>query len=261
MSDLSKTMASLEVVPTTPTRPPPTGLNILPSQSAEWTEYKVQEPKTPQSAVPPTDALRYPDTLNSVIEIRVSEAKGLGVFAINDIEPGTILLCEAPIVTLVDTGSRADPLDVAVNALSPIRKASFRSLHAYSRNKFESLNRSIVYSNGYSILNDLATGVFETASRINHSCVPNSQYVWKEGIGRMIFWNRTKLFKGEEVTVNYGHKKNYLKNIYGFECTCGACTDSELEVISSKSAGAEELPAVDGTIKDGVGVQVIAKNK
>jgi SET domain-containing protein len=109
------------------------------------------------------------------IEIRTSESKGLGVFALHDIPPGTILLCEAPLVTLIDTGTRVDPLEAAVAALTPAKQAAFHSLHAFRRGKHESLNRSIVYSNGYSIMNDLATGVFEIASRINHSCVPNSK--------------------------------------------------------------------------------------
>lgn len=141
------------------------------------------------------------------------------------------------IVTLADTGARADPLDLSVDALSPEQKASFLSLHHFSRNKNESVSRSIVYSNGYSINNDLATGVFETASRINHSCMPNSLYVWKESIGRMVFFNRFKLMEGEEVTVDYGHKKKYLEKIYGFECQCGGCTDSASDVRSLSSSG------------------------
>ncbi|KAN0094028.1 SET domain containing protein [Hyaloscypha variabilis] len=215
----------------------------------------VTPPATPEphpeslSPVP----LQYPDTLGTLIEIRDTEAKGLGVFALHEIEAGNVLLCEAPIVTLVDTGSRADPLDVAVNSLSPSRKASFLSLHHFSRNKNESVSRSIVYSNGYSIKNDLATGVFETASRINHSCVPNSHYLWKDGIGRMVFWNRFKLLEGEEVTVDYGHKKKYLEKIYGFECQCGGCTDSGLDARSSsgnESGGIEDMRSLDDVIHE-----------
>lgn len=134
---------------------------------------------------------------------------------------GTILLSESPLVTLVDTGARADPLDATVAALPSPQRTSFLSLSHYSRNSNESVHRSIVYSNGYSIMDDMATGVFEAASRINHSCVPNSGYVWKEKIGKMIFWNQFKLLEGEEVSVDYGHKKGQLKRIYGFECQCG----------------------------------------
>ncbi len=175
-------------------------------------------PAPPTPSPPPISLnpapLRYPETLGSLIEIRDSESKGLGVFALQDILPGTIVLCEAPLVTLIDTGTRADPLDIVVNALSPHLKESFFKLSHFSSNKNESVSRSIVYSNAYSISNDLATGVFETASRINHSCVPNSSYVWKEEAGRMVFWNTFRLMEGEEVTVDYGHKKKQLERIW-----------------------------------------------
>jgi hypothetical protein len=201
-----------------------------------------------EMAPPPNPPLRYPDTLGTLIEIRESNNKGLGVFALADIPAGTILLSEGPLVTLIDTGTRADPLDAAVASLTPAQTASFFSLSHYSRNPNESLNRSIIYSNGYSIMQDLATGLFETASRINHSCIPNSAYMWKESVGRMIFWNRCKLVEGEEVTVNYGHKRTYLKRIYGFECDCGGCIDVEGGGNEAKSVGF--VNALEGAVKE-----------
>lgn len=78
-------------------------------------------------------------------------------------------------------------------------------------------------------MNDLATGLFESASRINHSCMPNLGYVWKESIGRMLFYVTAKagVRAGEECMVDYGHKREYLKKIYGFDCNCRACTEAE----------------------------------
>jgi len=228
--------------PTTPENINKIPIAITPIKAKELYEDLSACPATP----PPAPAsiqpqpLRYPETLGIIIEVRESEGKGKGVFAIVDIPAGTILLSESPLVTLIDTGTRADPLDAAVAALSPIQRASFLSLSHYSRNPNESVHRSIVYSNGYSIMNDLATGLFETASRINHSCVPNSQYVWKPNVGRMIFWNRFKLMKDEEVCVDYGHKPNYLKRIYGFECQCGGCTERGTELGSSSSEASED---------------------
>ncbi|PVH81557.1 SET domain-containing protein [Cadophora sp. DSE1049] len=250
--------------PTTSTMPQIDTLAITLSMSRNPTpsyiEHHVSAPPTP-SPSPATLSpapVRDPDTLGSLIEIRDSEDKGLGVFALCDIPPRTILLCESPLVTLQDDGARVDPLDTTVNALSPEKKKVFFSLYSYSRNKNESLSRSIVYSNGYSIMNDLATGLFETASRINHSCVPNSHYTWKESIGKILFWNRFKLLAGEEVTVDYGHKKKYLKRIYGFDCVCGGCTDSGSDARSdgfstsgSESGVMEDMARIDEILHEG----------
>jgi hypothetical protein len=184
-------------------------------------------PPTPNTIHPPP--LRQPETLGTLITIRDSPGRGKGVFALIDIPRRTVLLAESPLVTLIDTGTRADPLDSAVAELSPAARASFFSLHHHASGGRESRSRAIVYSNGYSIRDDLATGVFETASRINHSCVPNASYTWvargKDGVGRMVFWSRDGIRGGEEVLVDYGHRREVLKRIYGFECDCGGCRD------------------------------------
>lgn len=98
------------------------------------------------------------------------------------------------------------------------------------------MNRAIFYSNGYSIEDDTTTGVFTVASRVNHSCVPNSHFEWREvegGGGKgLLIWNSWRLMAGEEVTVDYGHKSGGgggLRGWYGFVCACGACTDGESE--------------------------------
>jgi hypothetical protein len=184
-------------------------------------------PPTPNAIQP--SPLCQPETLGTLITIRDSPGRGKGVFALIDIPRGTVLLAEPPLVTLIDTGTRADPLDSAVAALSPAARARFFSLHYHTSGARESRSRAIVYSNGYSIRDDLATGVFETASRINHSCVPNASYAWvargEDGVGKMVFWSRDGIKGGEEVLVDYGHRREVLKRIYGFECDCGGCGD------------------------------------
>ncbi|TAQ90739.1 hypothetical protein B7494_g903 [Chlorociboria aeruginascens] len=193
--------------------------------------------------------LRDPETLDVLIEVNASEGKGFGVFALRDILPGTVILCEAPLVTFSDTGARSDPLDVAVNALPPELRKAYQSLHSFRRKPSESLNRSILYSNGFDV-GGLASAIFEIGSRINHSCVSNTIFTWDNEQNRMIFSNRYKLLEGEEITVDYGHSKRYLAKYYGFECTCGGCTDSGS---SGESSGAEnartgEMPTIDGVI-------------
>ncbi|KAB8304897.1 hypothetical protein EYC80_004224 [Monilinia laxa] len=179
--------------------------------------------------------LRLPETIGILIEVRTSPKGGLGVFALCPIPPNTLLLSEQPLVILTDTGTRIDPLDALVSALSPSRKNAFLSLHAYRANPRETRNRSILYSNGFGVgkVESLSTGVFETASRFNHACVPNAGYRWEEEVeengengelgGRMKYFSRRDIGLGEEITVDYGHGLKGLKKFYGFECDCGKC--------------------------------------
>ncbi|KAJ8066533.1 hypothetical protein OCU04_005589 [Sclerotinia nivalis] len=172
--------------------------------------------------------LRVPETIGTLIEVRTSPKGGLGIFALCPIPPNTLLLSEKPLVILTDTGTRQDPLDALVAALSPSHKAAFLSLHAYQANPRESRNRSILYSNGFGVgkVENLSTGVFETASRFNHACVANSGYRWEEDAdrkGRMKYFSIRHIEMGEEITVDYGHGVKGLKRFYGFECDCEKC--------------------------------------
>lgn len=193
-------------------------------------DYNCPRPETPEPApahLSPTP-VRYPETLGTLIEIRESEGKGLGMFALKDILPGTFLLLETPLLVLYKLETdRA--IDAIVDTLSPEKKQIFMSLSRHIGDESEPLKGRIVDCNAFSIMDEQASGVFETASRINHCCVPNAWYEWRESIGRLVVWNRFKLLEGEEVTIDYGHGKKDLRENYGFECSCGACTDFEPE--------------------------------
>ncbi|KAE8451346.1 hypothetical protein EG329_003975 [Mollisiaceae sp. DMI_Dod_QoI] len=193
-------------------------------------DHNYPSPETPEPApahLSPTP-VRYPETLGTLIEIRESEGRGLGMFALKDILPGTCLLVETPLLILhkVETDAAIEGI---VDALSQEKKQIFMSLSRHIGDESESLVARIMDCNSFSIMDGKASGVFETASRINHCCVPNSEYGWRESIKRLVVWNRFKLLEGEEVTIDYGHGKKSLRENYGFDCDCGVCTDPELE--------------------------------
>lgn len=65
-------------------------------------------------------------------------------------------------------------------------------------------------------------------SLINHSCVPNTSWDWRDGI--ISFTTRREISKGSEITITYGPSKdvNYGKrqerlNYYYFACRCDLC--------------------------------------
>jgi hypothetical protein len=201
-------------------------------------------PKIPTPTSKPDDEapLRYPETLGKVIEIRSTPTSGLGIFALHSIPPNTLLLSETPLLILLDSGTRTDPLPGMVKSLSPARKKAYLSLYSYRYKPHESIYRSILYSNGFGV-GKTATGVFETASRFNHSCVPNARFGWDEERGRMVYVSRRKIQRGEEITVDYGMSKTGLKRYYGFECGCERCrgedADVEVESASGSQSGSE----------------------
>lgn len=68
----------------------------------------------------------------------------------------------------------------------------------------------------------------------------------------MVFWNFRKLVAGEEVTVDYGHRPNQLKRIYGFECACGGCTERGSVVgssVSEEETEGKEMGGIDEVIE------------
>jgi hypothetical protein len=192
--------------------------------------HNVLEPKSPKPA--PADLshipTRYPETLGTLVEIRESEGKGLGMFAMKDILPGTFLLCEIPLLVMVKT----DTIHSLTKTLSLEGKKKLMSLSAFNNEETalsEEEHLAIIENcNSFEMIEG-KSGFFETASRINHSCVPNSSYRWRESIGRLAVWNRFKLLEGEEVSIDYGHGRRVLRSNYGFECDCGGCSEVELE--------------------------------
>lgn len=91
------------------------------------------------------------------------------------------------------------------------------------------------------------SGVFETGSRFNHSCVPNAQFKWipfeNSNTGRMLYWNKVQLFAGDEVTISYGHNRARLRRDYGFDCCCERCMGEQSK---QKEEGEEEDTVMTG---------------
>lgn len=184
---------------------------------------------------------RSPETVGTLIEVRGSEGKGLGVYALREIAVDECVLCEKPLVEFADNGSRADPLDGMVNGLTPALKKAYRSLHGFTplAKGVESLNRRVMYSNGFAI-GETTTAILEMGSRFNHSCVPNTQFKWNTEKGMMEYRAGHKILQGEEITINYGHKRGHLKRYYGFECDCGSCAISDGVIVEAVKAQDED---------------------
>lgn len=111
--------------------------------------------------------------------------------------------------------------------------------------------------------------VFPRIARINHSCAPNAQGHFHEGLGTLNVHATRDILDGEEVVINYlketgvtlrRQRQSKLQEGYGFDCDCAACdTDSKsgrdgeqrrLEALSKLARYAQETTESGATHKN-----------
>lgn len=90
---------------------------------------------------------------------------------------------------------------------------------------------AIFRSNAFNIGRD-RQAIFPSIARINHSCVPNAQGHFHEGLERLNIHATRDILDGEEVMINYlketgvalrRQRQDKLLEGYGFDCDCPAC--------------------------------------
>lgn len=172
--------------------------------------------------------------------VRPSEGKGLGVFALHDLEIGDIVMREAPILKI-------DPPDYVrgtgypmalvtelvrreFDNLAPNEQEEVMSLtyHATAAEEATMDKLGIIFrTNAYNTDNQI--GLFPKIARINHSCRPNTSYYWSNKLNRRVVYASRKIKKGEEFFVSYigllsAHEDRQKRlDRYGFKCSCEAC--------------------------------------
>ncbi|KAF2644115.1 SET domain-containing protein [Massarina eburnea CBS 473.64] len=203
-------------------------------------------------------APKAPD--NGYYEIRAITKKGYGCFALRDLERGTRILADAPLLIIPIALYMKEDVEKAYEKLSQEEKNIFLTLasahgqdprdwpnkiHARvspreklrvqqqhdSRVGKEATLLSIFQTNCMEWNNGAA--VFPHASRFNHSCSPNANFSWNPAIGKETIHIINPVKKGEEITLSYckmSHEKTLraweLKH-YGFKCDCEACVGEE----------------------------------
>lgn len=197
----------------------------------------------------------------SRIEVRCTPTKGYALFAASHIPKGAIVLAEIPAIRLTaeDEDKKLEADDVLrakFDQLSKKSQKNFTKLHNANKDGFTRL-RSIYHSNCYnlegsrSVFGGSCIGL--TASRINHSCIPNVQFSFLETVpeqlfgddedacsnikkhkpsdGVMVFRALKAISRGKEIVSNYesiyatrSQRQYEFQMHYGFQCDCDACT-------------------------------------
>ena len=175
-----------------------------------------------------------------IYAIRQSPGKGLGVFARRDLEVGTVIMRETPVLKILPP-DYVKGSGYPMNAVSQLLRADFIHLSAEEQEEVMSLayystaadkNTSdtlglIFKTNAYKSGEEI--GLFPKIARINHSCRPNTSYFWHAKSNRRVMYANRKIKKGEEILDSYislllpqEERQKHLRP-YGFTCTCEAC--------------------------------------
>ncbi|TAQ91160.1 hypothetical protein B7494_g520 [Chlorociboria aeruginascens] len=153
-----------------------------------------------------------------LFEVRASPKGGLGVFALKDIEAGTVVHSEKPLF-------RADFIDVFYehDKLSDAQKRVFKSLHCH-RALHEIRTVAIYQTNRFGLVGG-KPGVFVVASRFNHACVGfcTCSYKWSAANNELSFKANVDIKSGQELTIAYTNNPKCLLDNYGFHCDCEGC--------------------------------------
>lgn len=193
-----------------------------------------------------------PDTI-SYIEIKNTETKGQAIFATRKIQPGTLILSETPLIRLTQAQEDSDKenssktetehpsLESVFSSLPrPVQKL-YLKLYDSKKSSFTKV-ASIYYSNCYNLTSKSSDSshlspnspggscIGQTASRINHSCIPNVQFSYSETQNLMLFHAIKPIPRGKEILSTYdsvyedrAHRQRKQLMYYGFKCECEAC--------------------------------------
>ncbi|KAK4544973.1 hypothetical protein LTR36_003878 [Oleoguttula mirabilis] len=194
-------------------------------------------------------------------ELRQTDDKGFALFAATFIPIGTRIICERPLIRLAE--NQVHLAWEPYCRLGKKQKAAYDKLHYFKPEHMdlERVSRSYLVGGqdnnpnaddiaelvaeqvrvmGTFAANNFATGaglsVFETAARLNHSCVPNVHHSFNPKINQQTVYAMRDILPGEELVTTYlGGPASYfirsqrletLRHGYGFSCTCPACSDT-----------------------------------
>lgn len=187
-----------------------------------------------------------------------SPGKGLGVFAAHNLELGTIIMREAPILTITPATAQDVLSSTSPPTISQLVHAEYARLSEVEKHAILELTYSVLpadlekYNGKLDILGLIfrnnayntgdSIGLFPRIARINHSCKPNAAYYWNEKQRRRMVYATREIEAGEEIYVSFislllprEERRRKLAR-YGFTCVCDACTQAPVAQAQSDAA-------------------------
>ena len=160
--------------------------------------------------------------------VKESPGRGQGIFSARNVGKGERILMEKPFFVVSKEYNQQTVLD-AFEHMSLSRRKQYMQLTCPDR--WDDIHMTdvmrIFEANCFNIGNRAA--MFLTATRFNHSCVPNTYYSWNENRSEIVFQVMIDISENEEMTICYGNpfrtflQRRYELRIYSFRCNCSAC--------------------------------------
>ncbi|KAH8663817.1 hypothetical protein BGZ61DRAFT_462631 [Ilyonectria robusta] len=179
---------------------------------------------------------------------------GHGLFALEGIQAGTLIIQEEPLLTISreETRSRQEYMCVMSKVGRLQGEAQSRLIRLYHNPKKlqefaflegrmcpgTNLDCALVlakfYTNAATISSGkLQVGLYPTFCRMNHACTPNTSWMADDVTGTMEVYAVRDIMEGEEITDSYTDvarsresRGKELRN-WGFECECSVCDGPE----------------------------------
>ncbi|WWD04113.1 hypothetical protein V865_002179 [Kwoniella europaea PYCC6329] len=194
-------------------------------------------PPTPPRSESPTSLSPIPP--GSLCKMTTFDGKNLGLVSTQKIEKGTLILKEAPFATIPvahkDEDLTHQHIFPVYTTLNKAQRNLFRSLHRRTdENAHPDEIVNIVEINSIPLQPDCSSevrflGLFETISRLNHSCCPNAGWTWYENEQML----QITVSYIDDITCPTSERQHQLLWGHGFACLCSSCTRSLFQIAKS----------------------------
>lgn len=160
--------------------------------------------------------------------VKTSPGKGQGVFATREVRRGERVLVDKPFFVVTRPWGTHKVLSAFELLPLPMRQ-QYMQLYCPDRSDDQYMTdvMRIFEANCFNIGDQAA--MFLTATRFNHSCLPNTYYSWNKKRNEIVVHSMIDIPDGEEMTICYGYafqpcldRQSELR-IYSFQCKCPAC--------------------------------------
>lgn len=176
------------------------------------------------------------DNCELLFVIKDIPGKGKGLIATKSIMAGTLILFEDPLISIPKPVDEKKVLS-KFNNLSESEQNNFLDLHdcgGEMKSIWQIFRTNSMQVCGFADLGVNDSAVYNSISRINHSCAPNAVWSWKAGnVRRQEVRACRDICEGEEIQCSYirvgafalrAERQKKLLNSWNFICTCEVCS-------------------------------------